>query len=129
VFAAVSAAQEPANRNSSSATSESGTICILPDSPEPPTRTSSGGVYNPATLTVKVDQRASLPWPHKNSIKIEDLSLSRRHLLVLDSDGKRIQSFWFKFSDFKDNKLCVAFDGYQGVQLGDKYSALWCRCK
>ena len=48
---------------------------------------------------------------------------------LLTSDGKRIQSFWFRFSDYKDVKLCLSFDGYQGVQLGDKQHALWCRCK
>jgi hypothetical protein len=55
--------------------------------------------------------------------------MDERHLVVLTSDGKRIKSFWFRFSDLKENKSCMYFDGYQGVQLGDKQSALWCRCK
>jgi hypothetical protein len=106
-----------------------GTICVLPNSSEPPSRISPGGEYNPATLTVRIDKRKPMPWPHKRRIKIEDLSLDERHLVVLTSDGKRIKSFWFRFLDFKENKLCMYFDGYQGVQLGDKQSALWCRCK
>jgi hypothetical protein len=56
-------------------------------------------------------------------------TMDERHLVVLTSDGKRIKSFWFRFSDLKENKSCMYFDGYQGVQLGDKQSALWCRCK
>jgi len=60
---------------------------------------------------------------------MEKLTLNERHLIVLTSDGKRLQSLWFRFSDFKDVKLCVYFDGYQGVQLADKHSALWCKCE
>jgi hypothetical protein len=107
----------------------SGTICVLPNSPDPPARISPGGDYNPATLTVRIDKRPALPWPHKSSAKIEGLALNERHLLVLTSDGKRIQSLWFRFSDFKDTKVCVSFDGYEGVQLGDKHSTFWCRCR
>jgi hypothetical protein len=74
-------------------------------------------------------QTAPILWPPKKPVRIEHLSLNERHLVVLTSDGKRIQSFWFQFSDYKDVKLCLYFDGYQGVQLGDKQGALWCRCK
>jgi hypothetical protein len=108
---------------------ELGTVCVLPNPAEPPARFSPGGNYNPATLTVRIDKGQQLPWPHKQSVRIENLSLSGRHLIVLMSDGKRIQSLWFRFSDFKEAILCLDFDGYQGVQLGDKRTALWCKCK
>jgi hypothetical protein len=108
---------------------ESGTMCVLPNSPDPPTRISPGGAYNPTTLKVRIDQGPARSWPHKSPIKIEGLALNERHLLVLTSDGKRIQSLWFRFTDFKDTKVCVYFDGYEGVQLGDKHSALWCKCR
>jgi hypothetical protein len=107
---------------------DDGIICILPNSSEPPTKISPGGIYNPATLTISIDKSEPIPWPHKEPVRIEKLALNKRYLVVLKSDGKRIQSFWFRFSDFKEAKLCVAFDGYQGVQLGDRY-ALWCKCK
>jgi|SRR5579884_777389 len=110
-------------------TSESGTICVLPNSEEPPARISPGGHYNPATLTISIDKQKPIYWPHKQSVKIEKLSLNDRHLVTLRSDGKRIQSFWFRFSDYKEPKLCMAFDGYQGVQFGDKHGALWCKCR
>jgi hypothetical protein len=105
-----------------------GILCVLPNSSDPPVRTSPGGEYNPATLTVSVDQRAPTRWPHTSPVRIENLTLNDRHLIVLKSDGKRIQSFRFRFSDYGESNLCVAFDGYQGVQLGGGRNAKWCRC-
>jgi hypothetical protein len=106
-----------------------GTVCIAPNSAEPPTRISPGGYYNPATLLLKIDKREAIPWPHKESLKIADLDLKERHLVVLISDGKRIQSFWFRFADYKHVDLCISFDGYQGVQLQEAKSSPWCKCK
>ena len=108
---------------------ERGTVCVLPNASEPPTRVSPGGMYNPATLTIGIDKRLPSPWPHKQTVKIDDLSLDERHLIVLRSDKKRIQSFWFRFSDSRYRKLCVSFDGYQGVQFGDSHTTFWCKCK
>jgi hypothetical protein len=108
---------------------EAGTVCIAPNSAEPPTRISPGGSYNPATLLLKIDKREAIHWPHKESLKIQGLDLKERHLVVLISDGKRIQSFWFRFGDFKDVDLCISFDGYQGVQLQEAKSSPWCKCK
>ena len=107
---------------------DSGTICVLPNSPDPPTRISPGGDYNPSTLTISLDQRPPIPWPHKTPTKIEAIPRSGRHLITLHSDGKRIQSFWFRFSDYKDSTLCVSYDGYQGVQFGDKHTT-YCKCR
>jgi hypothetical protein len=107
------------------AQSDQGSLCIVPNSEEPPTRFSPGQNYNPATLVIKIDKRKAVPWPHKNSLKINGLNLSERHLFVVISDGKPLQSFWFRFAHYKSAELCASFDGYQGVQLGEK----WCRCK
>jgi hypothetical protein len=107
--AAAGAAGQAAPESGKSTTADQrtgGTVCVLPNSAEPPSRISPGGEYNPATLTVRIDKRQPMPWPHKQPIKIENLSLDERHLVVLTSDGKRIKSFWFQFSDFKENKLC-----------------------
>ena len=109
--------------------SERGTICLAPNSPEPPTRISPGGDYNPATLSLSIDKGKPILWPHKESIKIDGLNLAERHLIILTSDGKRIQSFWFRFSDYKSTDLCVDFDGYQGVRLQEKKYSPWCKCK
>jgi hypothetical protein len=109
--------------------STSGSVCVLPNSPEPPTRISPGGEYNPNTLTLRVDNREPIRWPHRKPLLIENLDMQNSHLVVLTSDGKRIQSFRFKFSEYHDAKLCVYFDGYQGVQLGNRTNALWCKVK
>jgi hypothetical protein len=122
-------AQSPDNPKPAPHDKETGTICVLPNSPNPPIRISPGGEYNPSTLTIGLDQRPPVAWPHKSKVKIEEIPLVGRHLITLRSDGKRIQSFWFSFSRYKDTMLCVSYDGYQGVQFGDKYDTYWCRCK
>ncbi len=108
---------------------EQGSVCVLPNSSERPTRMSPGGEYNPKTLTLRIDKQEPIRWPHKEPVLIDALDLQANHLVVLTSDGKRIQSFRFKFADDDDAKLCIYFDGYQGVQLGNKKNADWCRVK
>jgi hypothetical protein len=108
---------------------KSGSICVLPNSPKPPTRISPGGLYNPDTLTVHIDNRETMRWPHKTPALVEGLDLETRHLVVLTSDGKPLQSVRFRFSDYHDARLCIYFDGYQGVQLGNRTDALWCKVK
>jgi hypothetical protein len=46
---AMGAQNEPAEH-------KTGSICVLPNSPEPPTRISPGGDYNPDTLTIRIDK-------------------------------------------------------------------------
>jgi hypothetical protein len=131
VLSVVAVAQEEQpdrNKASGGNQPESGTICVLPNSPDPPTRISPGGDHNPATLTVRIDKLEPILWPHKHPVRIENLALNERHLVVLTSDGKRIKSFWFRFSQYNEVKLCLYFDGYQGVDLEGKMS-LWCKCK
>jgi hypothetical protein len=103
---------------------QQGTVCVLPNSSESPTTVSPGGAYNAATLAIRIDKGETTIWPHKRSMEIGGLDLKERHLMILFSDGKRIQSLWFRFSD--SDSLCVAFDGYQGVQLYDPKT--WHRC-
>jgi len=129
-FAASSQRQStPGDTATSDRQGKSGTVCVLPNSSDPPTRISPGGMYNPATLTVRVDKGKPILWPHQQPVRIENLSLEGLHLVVLASDGKRIQSFRFRFSDYKQSKLCLYFDGYQGVQLENGANALWCKCR
>src|ERR1700751_104701 len=109
--------------------STSGSVCVLPNSPEQPTRTSPGGEYNPDTLMLRVDNREPMRWPRRKPLLIRNLDMQNIHLVVLTSDGTRIKSFRFKFSDYHDANLCVYFDGYQGVQLGNRTDALWCKVK
>jgi hypothetical protein len=123
LFASTMAAQNEPTEH------KTGSVCVLPNSPEPPSRFSPGGEYNPDTLTIRIDKLRSIRWPHKSPVLIDDLDLKDRHMVVLTSDGKRIQSFRFKFSEDDDTKACMYFDGYQGVQFGNKRNADWCRVK
>jgi hypothetical protein len=118
-----------AQTNPTESNNENGSICLLPNSPEAPTRISPGGEYNPKTLTLQIDKQEPIRWPHKEPVLIDGLDLQTNHLVVLTSDGKRIQSFRFKFSEDDDAKLCIYFDGYQGVQIGNRKNADWCRVK
>jgi hypothetical protein len=118
-----------AQTKSRESNNEHGSICVLPNPPEPPTRISPGGDYNPNTLTLRIDEQGSIRWPHKQPVLIDGLDLQTNHLVVLTSDGKRIQSFRFKFSEEDNGRLCIYFGGYQGVQLGNKKNADWCRVK
>jgi hypothetical protein len=118
-----------AQTNPTESNKENGSVCVLPNSPESPTRISPGGEYNPKTLTLRIDKQEPIRWPHKEPVLIDNLDLEANHLVVLTSDGKRIQSFRFKFSENDDAKLCIYFDGYQGVQLGSRKNADWCRVK
>lgn len=76
-----------------------------------------------------VDKREPIRWPHKKPVLIDNLDMHDNHLVMLTSDGKQIQSFRFKFSDYHDARLCLYFDGYEGVQLGNRTDALWCKVK
>jgi hypothetical protein len=57
--------------------------------------------------------------------------MKTRHLLgVLQSNGKSIESFWFKFADYESADLCMSYDGYQGVGLQEATRHTpWCKCK
>jgi len=72
---------------------KAGSICVLPNSPEPPTRISPGGEYNPDTLMVRLDKREPIRWPHKSRLLIDGLDLQDRHLVTLTSDGKGSSPF------------------------------------
>ena len=90
---------------------------------------SPSGFYNPDTLTVRIDKRDAIHWPHKTQTLINGLDVEGKHLIALTSDGRQIMSTRFKFSDYHDAHLCAYFDGYQGIQLGNTSDALWCKVK
>jgi hypothetical protein len=109
-----------------------GTVCAAPISSQPPTWISPGGAYNPATLSVKIDRGRLILWPHKEnkeSVTIGDLDLNQRHLLTVTSDGKPIQSLWFRFSEYGNNDLCVSFDAYTLIQVRGLKESRSCKCK
>jgi hypothetical protein len=106
-----------------------GSVCVLPNSPDQPTWISPGGNYNPNTLTVRIDSRDAIHWPHKTPIVIDGLDQNDKHLIVLTSEGRQIMSAHFRFANYHDVHLCAYFDGYQGIMLGNTSDALWCKVK
>ena len=95
-----------------------GTVCVLPIASSPETK-----------LRLQIDKRQELPWPHNQPVKIELLSLSERHVVIVTSKNKPVQSFRFDFLDYWDAKLCLVFDGSELAHLGSSRSARWCSCK
>ena len=114
----------------SSNDSKFGTLCVAPI----PIKTSSiGTLCDSGKLSLKIDKMEPVAWPHKESLKIEDLGLNENHRAVAICDGKPIQSTRFGFSAFKTRELCLEyqdlFDGYEGLRLWDAKHAPWCKCK
>jgi hypothetical protein len=101
--------------SSSFAEPETGMLCVIPNPPSPVVF--ANVPFEPKTLMFRVDNGKKTSWPQKTGIKIEGLSLSKRHLVVVYSRGKPIQSFWFRFTDYKQTELCLLFDGYGGPDL------------
>jgi hypothetical protein len=114
------------------AQAHTGTVCVASRAATPfrgqvipPTgEVSSGG------LRIKIDKRPAVPWPQRKGLKVEDLDLNQRHLLaVIDSGGKSVDSFWFRFSQYNSADLCMAYDGYQGIGLQEMTRHTpWCKC-
>jgi len=106
---------------------EAGTVCVTSRAATPfrgqvvpPTgEVSSGG------LPVKVDKRPAVPWPQRESLKIEGLDVKEHHLLaVVDSHGKPVESLWFRFTSYKSVHLWMSYDGYQGMDYRKTLVAL-----
>jgi hypothetical protein len=111
---------------------ESGSICIAPLPKPIDGRHAAGGSAawcSSGKYSIKVDAQPAVSWPEKESAKINDVSLSVRHRIVVLCGGKPTQSFTFVFSDYKSRKLCLFFnDLYWTVQLWDAKGSPWCKC-
>lgn len=112
--------------------SEKGSLCVAPISLDwPPTaQPGLGCVSN--NFSLKIDAQKTLSWPTKESVKIEGLDISVRHRVVIYCDGKPHQGFYFRFSEFKTNDLCLFLnDLYKTAQIWNpkQNPAPWCKCK
>jgi hypothetical protein len=108
----------------SSADAKTGTLCVIPDLPGCCDRVTVPFDLN--TLMYRIDDGKKLPWPQKTGFKIEGLSLSDKHFVVVYSRGKAIQSFRFRFTDYNETELCLLFDGYGGPDL--RHMGKFCQC-
>lgn len=104
---------------------QSGKVCVLPIGPEMATK----GGRRTATLRLRIDKRQELPWPHGQPVRIESLRLSDRHVVVVTSKNKTLQSFRFDFVDYSDANLCLVFDGSSLAHVGSSRTASWCSCQ
>jgi hypothetical protein len=98
-----------------SAEPKTGMLCVIPDPPGCCQLVSIP--FDLKTLMFKIDNGKKTPWPQKMGFKIEGLGLAEKHLVVVYSGGKPIQSFRFRFTDYKETELCLLFDGYGGPDL------------
>jgi hypothetical protein len=114
------------------AQSETGILCVASRAATPfrgqvipPT-----GEVDSHGLQVKLDKRPAVPWPQRESLKLESLDLKERHLLaILDARGKPMESIWFRLSNFNSTRLCMSYDEYQGIGLDDDAHCPWCKCR
>lgn len=66
-------------------------LCVIPDPPGCCTLVTVP--FDLKTLMFRIDNRNKTPWPQKLGFKVEGLSLGEKHLVVVYSGGKPIQSF------------------------------------
>jgi hypothetical protein len=108
-----------------SAVPKTGMICVIPDPPGCCDRFTIS--FDLKTLMFRIDDGKKTAWPQKTGLKIEGLSLAEKHLVVVYSGGKPIQSFRFRFTDYHESELCLLFDGYGGPDL--RHMSRLCGCK
>src|SRR5579871_2588354 len=69
--------------NASVAEGKTGMLCVIPD---PPTGQYYASVpFDLATLMFQIDDGKKTPWPQRTGVKIENLKLSDKHLVVVYS--------------------------------------------
>jgi hypothetical protein len=115
---------------------ESRSICVAP-LPKPIQGADGSIMGGDPSLTcrsqkygLKIDQQRVVPWPVNESVSITTVSPIGRHRVVVLCDNKALQSFTFRFSDYKGKKLCLFLnDLYWTVQLWPAKGAPWCKCK
>jgi len=112
---------------------EYGSLCISPaPGDDVPKTTGVDSLCFDFKFGLKIDQQKAFSWSTKESVKIDRLDLGARHLVVVYCDGKPHQSFYFRFSEFKNRNLCLFLnDFYKTVQLWDPKESPtpWCKCK
>jgi hypothetical protein len=108
-----------------SAQPATGMLCVLPDPPGCCTLITVP--FDLKTLMFRIDDGNRIAWPQKMGLKIKGLSLAEKHLVVVYSGGKPIQSFRFRFTDYSETELCLLFDGYVGPDLRRPNKLCQCR--
>jgi hypothetical protein len=129
---ALSACIVVGQRRTSTPKASTGSICIAtitpPNSEEKSLGNPSGG-NRYSSYSIQVDKRRPVIAKDK-AVTISGLAVGTKHLVKISADGKPMQSFWFRFSEFSTTSLCLWFkDLYETWQLWDaKDFGSKCRC-
>jgi hypothetical protein len=108
-----------------------GSVCVA--AVEPP----NGGeksLANPAGgnrvqhYSIRIDDLPLVHTAPDKGFRTAPLEYSKKHVVRVFGDGKPVASFYFKFSEFKSNELCLFFNSlYETWQLWDmKSTGKWC---
>jgi len=110
--------------------STTGTVCAAPVSAKVDPRSGELPVCLSGKFSFKIDALDEVPFSQKDSLKIAGLDLGARHRVAIYCDKKPHQTFWFRFSDFQNNTLCLFInDLYKTAQLWEVKRCPWCKCK
>ena len=110
-----------------------GSICVAPV-PEPVDGRRGAGpqtvVCDAEKYSLKIDSGKPISWPAKESVKIDGFDLAARHRVVVLCNNKPAQTFTFRFSEYREKKLCLFLnDLYWTVQLWPDKRCPWCKCE
>ena len=112
---------------------ETGSVCVASRVDDPFVKEGPrlpNGKVNTHGLRFRIDKQPSAEWPVSKGLEISGLNVNQRHLFVVLEEGKPIESLRFSFSGYKTRKLCLTYDGYQGIGLADmSRHTPWCKCK
>lgn len=109
-----------------------GFVCIAPV-PKPNDRpidlANPGGGNRSFNFVVQIDNQPKVVVGHEKSWLVADLALNDSHLVRIFRDGKPYASFRFRFSEYKEKKLCLWFRAlYETWSLSNSSSAVGCKC-
>jgi hypothetical protein len=109
----------------------SGSLCIAKFRDSESSRSAPGFDCLAGSRALQIDTRARMPWPQHTSEEISDVPLEGVRRIRLFCDGRPLQSFTFRFSQFPSTRLCLYLDDmYQTPQLKTRSRQTpWCDCK
>jgi hypothetical protein len=119
---------------SAGSNASAGSICIAsvtpPNAGEKSLGNPSGG-NRVSSYSVQIDKRSSVIASNEKAVFVPGLAIGRKHLVKIYGDGKLLESFWFKFSEYSSKELCLWFGAlYETWHLWDaKDGGAKCRCK
>jgi hypothetical protein len=107
-----------------------GTVCVAPIPAKPPSTAATEDLFClSGKLSLKFDGLPTIFWPRSKSLTINSLDATVNHKVLVLCEGKPQQSFKFRFSQFKESKLCLYInDLYQIVELQEAKKSPWCKC-